>query len=79
MSRDLLIRKTIGGRQMKDPIVEEVRKFRMEHTRKHRGDLSAICADLHNVQISSGHKIVHLAPRKIEPTKKSIKLRKLGG
>jgi hypothetical protein len=50
---------------MKDPIVEEVRKLRMEHTRKYRGDLSAICADLHNVQISSGHKIVHLTPKKL--------------
>src|SRR2546426_515252 len=29
---------------MKDPIVEEVRKHRMEHTRKFDGDLSAICA-----------------------------------
>jgi len=35
---------------MKDPIVEEVRKNRMEHTRKFRGDLSAICADLRSVQ-----------------------------
>ncbi len=29
---------------MRNPIVEEVRKHRMEHTRKFRGDLSAICA-----------------------------------
>ena len=53
---------------MKDPIVEEVRKQRMEHTLKFKGDLSAICADLRDVQIASGHKVVRLAPRKVEPT-----------
>lgn len=54
---------------MKDPIVEEVRQHRMEHTQKFRGDLSAICADLRSVQIESGHKIVRLAPAKPAPTK----------
>ena len=56
---------------MKDPIVDEVRKQRMEHTLKFKGDLSAICADLRNVQIASGHKVVRLAPRKLESTKHS--------
>ena len=56
---------------MKDPIVEEVRKHRMEHTQKFRDDLSAICADLRAIQIESGHKIVRLAPNKPEPTKAS--------
>jgi hypothetical protein len=56
---------------MKDPIVEEVRKYRMEHTRKFRGDLSAICADLRSIQIASGYKVVRLSPRKPEPTKAS--------
>jgi hypothetical protein len=54
---------------MKDPIVEEVRRYRMEHTRKFRGDLSEICADLHTIQIESGHEIVRLTPKK--PTKAS--------
>ena len=54
---------------MRDPIVEEVRKYRMEHTRKFKGDLSAICADLRSVQTASGHKIVRLPPRRMEPTK----------
>ena len=54
---------------MKDPIVEEVRRFRMEHTRKFRGDLSQICADLRTIQVESGHKIVRLTPKK--PTKGS--------
>ena len=52
---------------MRDPVVEEVRKHRMEHTRKFRGDLSAICVDLRSVQIASGHKVVRLASRKLEP------------
>ncbi len=56
---------------MKDPIVEEVRKQRMEHTLKFKADLSAICADLRDVQIASGHKVLRLAPRKLEPTKHS--------
>jgi len=56
---------------MRDPIVEEVRKHRMEHTRKFQGDLSAICTDLRSIQSASGHKVVRLAPRKLEPTRAS--------
>jgi hypothetical protein len=56
---------------MKDPIVEEVRKYRMKHTRKFRGDLSAICADLRDIQSASGYKVIRLAPRKIKPIKTS--------
>ena len=55
---------------MKDPIVEEVRKHRMEHTQKFKSDLSAICEDLRSIQISSGHKIVRLTPKKNEFLKK---------
>ncbi|HUT55810.1 MAG TPA: hypothetical protein VM658_20635 [bacterium] len=47
---------------MNDPIVAEVRKHRMEHTRKFNGDLAAICEDLRKVQQNSGHKIVRLRP-----------------
>jgi hypothetical protein len=54
---------------MKGPIVEEMRKHRMEHIRRFRGDVSAICAELHSVQIASGHKVNRLAPKKPEPTK----------
>ena len=56
---------------MKDLIVEEVRKHRMEHTQKFRADLDAICTDLRSLQVASGHKIVRLAPRKTEPTNAS--------
>jgi len=49
---------------MKDPIVEEIRKFRMEHTRKFKGDLAAICKDLQEIGRRSGHKVVRLRPVK---------------
>ena len=52
---------------MRDPIVEEVRKHRMEHTRKLKSDLSAICDDLRSIQRASGHRIVRLPPRKVKP------------
>ncbi len=56
---------------MRDPIVEEVRKWRMEHTQKFGGDLSAICADLRSIQETSGHEVVRLPPRKHRPPKTS--------
>ncbi len=55
---------------MRDPIVEEVRKWRMEHTRRFKGDLSAICADLRSIQEASGHEVVRLAPKRREPPKR---------
>jgi hypothetical protein len=51
---------------MKDPIVEEIRKHRMDHTRKFGGDLSAICNDFRIIQSKSGHNVVRLPPRKIK-------------
>lgn len=53
---------------MKDPIVEEVRKHRKEHTQKFNGELSKICADLRYIQESSGHAVVRLSPKRKEPT-----------
>lgn len=35
---------------MKDPFVEEIRKYRLEHTRKFQFDLHAICNDLRKYQ-----------------------------
>jgi len=64
---------------MRDPIVEEVRKHRMEHTRKFQGDLVAICTDLHRIQIASGHKVIRLPPRKLEPTNRSSRRAKAHG
>jgi hypothetical protein len=56
---------------MRDPIVDEVRKWRMEHTQRFDGDLSAICADLRCVQEASGHEVVRLAPRKCNASRPS--------
>ncbi len=64
---------------MKDPIVEEVRKHRNEHAQKFNGELSKICADLHRVQETSGHDVVRLAPKKIEPTIRSSRRAKSRG
>jgi len=56
---------------MSDPVVDEVRKARMAHTRKCNGDLSIIAQDLREVQRSCGHKVVRLAPRRLHPTSAS--------
>jgi len=56
---------------MNDPIVQEVRKNRMEHTLRFGGNLAAICNELRSIQASSGHTIVRLTPRRMQPTKPS--------
>lgn len=56
---------------MTDPIVEEVRRFRMEHTRKCKSNLALICKDLRAIQARCGHKVVRLSPKKLRPTSKS--------
>ena len=48
---------------MIDPIVAEVRRFRLEHTRKFGGDLKLICEDLRRIQRESGCKVVVAARR----------------
>lgn len=58
---------------MKDPIVEEVRKHRMEHTRQFGGDLVAICADLRAKQAASGRVAVRLPPRLIADRQKTLR------
>ena len=58
---------------MKDTIVEEVRKHRKEHTNQFHGNLSEICADLRRVQETSGHDVVRLTPRRLEPTISTIR------
>lgn len=58
---------------MKDPIVEEVRKHRMEHTRKFKGDLTAICEDLRKIQKTAGLKVVRLPPKKLKPASSPTK------
>ena len=50
---------------MKDPIVDEVRKARMEHAQKFNNDLHEICKDLKQKQTTCGHPIVNYPPKKI--------------
>lgn len=49
---------------MKNPIIEEVRRHRMEHARKFNFDLDAICADLRRIQEESGRPVVRLCIKK---------------
>ena len=52
---------------MNDPIVEEVRRHRMEHTRNFGGDLKLICDDLRRIQEASGCKVVRRPPKLLAP------------
>jgi len=54
---------------MQDPIVEEVRTYRMEHTRKFKEELTAVCENLRFIQNESGHKVVRLTPRRFVANK----------
>jgi hypothetical protein len=49
---------------MKDPIVEEVRRFRREHAQRFGNNLQAICEDLRQHQAACGHRIVRLPARR---------------
>jgi hypothetical protein len=50
---------------MKDPIHEEIHKYREEHARRFNFDLAAICKDLR--ERSRNLKVVRLPPKKISP------------
>ncbi len=54
---------------MIDPIVRQVRRHRMEHTRKFHGDLDAIYRDLLKVQQTLADRVVRLPPKRIKPRK----------
>ncbi len=58
---------------MKDPYVEEVRKYRMEHTHQFDSDLHRICEDLREFEASLGERVVTLEPKKRRPTTSSRK------
>jgi len=51
---------------MKDPFVDEVRSFRMEHTKQFHSDLHMICEDLRRFESSLGDRLVTLEPRRID-------------
>lgn len=47
----------------KDPIVEEVRRFRDEHAARFNYDIDAIVQDLQELDRTSGRQVVSLAPK----------------
>ncbi len=49
-----------------DPIVDEIRRIRQEHTDKFKGDLNAICEDIRRQERESGREYVTYPPRRIE-------------
>jgi hypothetical protein len=55
---------------MKDPFVDEVRKYRMEHTREFNSDLHAICEDLRKFESTLGERLVTEEPKKPRPKKR---------
>jgi hypothetical protein len=55
---------------MKDSIVEEVRKARLEHAKEFNHDLSAICKDLKRIERECGHRLVSFPPKLL--TKKGL-------
>jgi len=52
---------------MKDPFVEEVRKYRMEHTRQFDSNLHRICEDLREFEATLGERVVTLEPKRRRP------------
>ena len=56
---------------MKDPYVDEIRQYRMEHTKQFKSDLHLICEDIRSFEASLGERVVTLKPRKFHPRKPS--------
>lgn len=52
---------------MRDPIHEEIHKFREEHARQFNFDVAAMCEDLRAFQRSRNLKVVRLPPKRIGP------------
>ena len=47
----------------RDPIVEEIRKYRQEYSAQFNHDIDAICEDIRCKQQESGRKVVTRKPR----------------
>jgi len=63
---------------MKDPIVEEVRRVRNEHSKQFDYDLDAICEDYKTHQVHAESRLVRLKPKAsankaIHPTASSLR------
>ena len=52
---------------MKDPIVDEVRQHRMEHTQQFHSDLALICEDLRKLEAGLGDRLVKPEPKRLRP------------
>ena len=50
-----------------DPIVDEIRRIRQQHTDRFNGDLRAICEDLRRQERQSGRRYVSFPPRRVRP------------
>jgi len=48
-----------------DPIVDEIRQIRKQHTDKFGGDIHAICEDLRRLERESGRQYVSFPPRPV--------------
>ncbi len=59
---------------MKDPIVEETRRYRMEHTKEFRSDLRLICEDLRKFEQTLSGPKVKPQPRSLKDHKQNIQL-----
>ncbi len=53
----------VGREDVKDPIVDDVRKYRIEHTRQFNSDLHEICEDLREFESTLGDRVVRLEPK----------------
>ena len=51
---------------MNDPIVEEIRRIRKEHSRKFNYDLDAICEDYKVHQVRAGKRLIRLKPNVLD-------------
>lgn len=63
---------------MRDPIVAEVRQYRMEHTRQFHSDLALICEDLRKLEAGLGDRLVSPQPRLLRASPSST-LQRLTG
>ena len=58
---------------MTDPIVNEVRKYRMDHTKRFKGKLSEICRDLREFQKTFSQRVVRLPPKRISSGRRNYR------
>lgn len=52
-----------------DPIVEEIRRYRMEHAAKYGNDIHRICEALRENQKKSKRKVVNFGPKLLSDRK----------